>query len=188
MKSSTTHLIIWIIISVATVIGQGFWYSVITKKSAEVADLQNQIDTRTETANRIELARTALAEIAGNESAVQSYFVPETSVVSFINNLESRAREQTATMKVRSVSAGGSAAQPTLILAITVSGTFDAVMRTIGAVEYAPYNVVVSKLSLMNERKNMWGANLELTVGSVPASTTAGTKESAQKVISFYAP
>ena len=188
MKSSLIHLIIWIFIGGTAIVGQGFWYSIITKKSAEVAYLQNQIDMKTETANRVALARTVLAEIVGNESAVQSYFVPETGIVSFINDLESRAREQKTAMKVLSVSIGASTKQPTLIFTLTVSGTFDAVLRTVGAVEYAPYNISISKLSLMNEEKNMWRANLELVVGSVLVSTATSTRETAQKVISFYSP
>lgn len=188
MKSPTIPMIIWISICVAAIVGHGFWYSIITKKSAEVADLQNQIDTKTEATKRIALARTTLTEIADDESAVQSYFVPETGVVSFIDDLESRAREQTATMKVLSVSTKNSAKQETLVLAVAVRGTFDAVVRTVGAVEYAPYNLSISKLSLVKEEKNMWSANLELVVGSVSVSTATSTRETAQKVVSFYYP
>lgn len=174
MKSSAAHLIVWICIGAAAVVGHGVWYSVIAKKSAEAANLQNQIDAKTEVSARVALARTALAEIAGNESAVQSYFVPEAGVVLFINHLEARAREQAAALQVLSVSVGDSALRPTLIITVTVRGTFDAVMRTVGAIEYAPYSVSLSKLSLVGEGKNLWGANLELVVGSVP------------KIISFY--
>ncbi len=188
MKSSTMHISIWISICVATIVGQGFWYAVIAEKSAEVASLQNQIDTKTETAGRVAAARTALAEIADDESAVQSYFVPETRVVSFIDDLEARARAQAATMKVLSVSIGDDAKKPTLVLSLTVNGTFDAVMRTVGAIEYAPYDLSILKLSLGKEEKSVWNANVELIVSSVPASTATSTKETAQKVISLYYP
>lgn len=188
MKSSLIHMTIWISICIAALAGQGFWYSVIASKSTTVADLQNQIDTKKETAGRVASARTALAEIAGDESSVQSYFVPETGVVSFIDNLESRARAQTATMKVLSVSVGDLSKQPTLVLSITVSGTFDSVMRTIGAIEYAPYDLSISKVSLGKGEKNEWSANLELIVGSVPASTATSTIETAQKSVSLYYP
>lgn len=187
MKSSAIHLVVWVCISVAAVAGHGLWYSVIAKKSAGVADLQSQINAKTETAARVALARTALAEIAGNESAVQSYFVSEAGVVLFIDHLESRAREQAAALEVLSVSVGNSAAQPTLVVAITVRGTFDAVLRTVGAIEYAPYSVSLSKLSLVGEGKNLWGANLELVVGSVPEGATS-TKEVERKVISLRHP
>lgn len=189
MKSSLFHLIIWVSLCAATILGQGFWYSAISKKSAEVADLQNQIDTRTETTRRIALAHTALVEIASDESSVENYFVPETGIVSFINDLESRARGQTAAMKVLSVSVGASVKQPTLIFTIAIDGTFDAVMRTVGVIEYAPYSISISKFSLAKAEKKTWSANLELIVGSVSAASTAtSTKETAQKVISFFYP
>ena len=70
-------------------------------------------------------------------------------------------------MKVLSVSAGGTNARPTLTLAVTVTGAFDAVMRTAGSVEYAPYDISISKFSVMKSDKKNWLANLELVVGSV---------------------
>lgn len=181
-------MLIWISLCVASLIGYGFWYSVIANKSASVADLQSQIDNRMEAAGRITAARTALAEIAGDESAVQSYFVPETGVVSFIDNLESRARAQETTMKVLSVSVGSSTKRPTLVFSLSVGGTFDSVMRTVGAIEYAPYNISISRLSLGKEEKGLWNATMELIVGSVDAGVATSTRESERKSVSFYHP
>ena len=188
MKSSLTHMIIWIFVCVVVLSGYGFWYSVIVGKSSSVADLQKQIDSKKEIAGRIAAARTALAEIADDESAVQNYFVPETDVVPFIDNLEMRARAQTAEMKVLSVSVGNDARQSTLILSVRIRGTFDSIMRTVGAIEYSPYDLSLSKLSVGKEAKNVWNADVELIVGSVPTNAQTSTKETAQKVISFYYP
>jgi len=172
MRSTFIHMIIWISVCIMAVVGYGFWYSVIAGKSAAVANLQSQIDTKMETTKRITAARTTLAEIADDESLVRSYFVPETEVVSFIDDLETRARAQTATIKVLSVSVGKSSERPTLILSLIVNGTFDSIMRTVGAIEYAPYDLSISKLSLVKEEKRVWSANLELIVGSVPATVS----------------
>lgn len=188
MKSSFFHLVIWLSVCVVALVGYGFWYATISNKSAAVAELQNQIDTKTETSGRIASARMALAEIAGDEVAVQSYFVPETEVVPFIVILEEHARAQKATMKVLSVSVSDTAEHPTLVLSLTISGTFDAVMRTIGAIEYAPFDLSISKLSVAKDEKNIWEAGLELLVGSVPTSAATSTKETVQKAISFYHP
>ena len=188
MKSSLAHIIIWISVCVVTLIGYGFWYSVIVGKSASVADLQKQIDSKIEIAGRVAAARTALAEIVNDESAVQSYFVPETEVVPFIDDLEARARAQTAEMKVLSVSVGNDAKQSTLILSVRIRGTFDSIMRTVGAIEYSPYDLSLSKLSIGKETKNVWNADVELIVGSVPTNAPTSTKETMQKVISLYYP
>jgi hypothetical protein len=177
MKSPYLHLIIWLAICAATFIGYGLWYSAVANKSLAVADLQNQINMKTETSIRAAAARTALAEISGDESIVESYFVSETAVVPFIDYLQGLASAQTADMKVLSVSTGGSAAQSNLVLLLTVSidGTFDSVMRTLGAVEYAPYDISVSNLSLTQNSKNSWHADLELVVGSVPTAQATST-------------
>lgn len=175
MKSSFLSVGIWLAIFIAAFAGYGAWYRVIADKSITVAALQNQIAAKTETAVRIVTARTALAEIAGDEATVQSYFVPETGVVAFIDDLEKRARAQGATMKVLSVSVGGAGETPTLVLSLSIDGAFDPVMRTIGAIEYAPYDISLSKLSVAKSGKIDWDAGLEITVGSVPASTATTT-------------
>jgi hypothetical protein len=185
MKSPSLHLIVWLSIAVATVIGYGFWYHTVTSKSTAVAELQNQINVKAQTSVRVAAARAALAEISGDEALVQSYFVPETGVVSFIDDLESRAHAQTAAMKVLSVSTGGVAKQATSVLLLTVSidGTFDAVMRTIGAVEYAPYDLSVSRLSITKDAKNAWHANIELIIGSVPKTDAATSTPAAPATV-----
>ncbi len=186
MKSPFLHLIIWLSVCAATFVGYGFWYAAVAHKSMAVADLQNQINMKTETSIRVAAARTALAEIAGDESVVQSYFVPETGVVSFIDDLQARARAQTAVMKVLSVSTGGTAKQSnlTLLLAISINGTFDAVMRTVGAVEYAPYDLSISGLSLGEDGKNTWHADLGLVVGSVPTMAEATSTQAVPQKVS----
>ena len=170
---------------VVTLIGYGFWYAVVASKSAAVASIQNQIDTKTESAARVASARTALAEIVGDESAVRSYFVPETEIVSFIDDLVARGRTLSAMVKILSVSADNSHNQSTLSFSLTVKGTFDAVMRTVGMIEYAPYNLSIAKLSVGKDGKDIWHADIELLVGSVPASPVAtSTKAAAPNIFS----
>jgi len=177
MKSSLAQLVAAIAVCTAVLIGYGFWYATVSAKSAAVAILQNQIDTRTETVKRMVSTRAALAEISGDEAVVQSYFVPETGVVAFIDGLESRGRALGATVTVLSVSTVKSSAQPALELALSIAGTFDAVMRTVGAIEYAPYDITVSMLSATErgDTKSTWHADLKLLVGSVPAGAVTLT-------------
>ena len=96
-------------------------------------------------------------------------------MVAFINDLEARGRVQGVAVNVLSVSAGGETKQPTLTLVLTVQGTFDAVMRTVGAIEYAPYALSISGLSLGQDGKDIkdsWRADLKLRVGSLSANAT----------------
>jgi hypothetical protein len=177
MKSPLFHLIAWLLICSAAIGGYAYWYSFVTNQSTLVSDLENRIRTKTETSIKVAAARAALAEIAADESVVQGYFIPEDGVVTLIDDLQKRARAQSAQMKVLSVSTDGSAAQSTLVLllSINVTGTFDAVMRTVGSLEYAPYDLSVVKLSLGKDDKSSWHADLQITIGSVAAQSAATT-------------
>lgn len=175
MKSPFFHIIVACSVCIVTMIGYGVWYSVIGSKSAAVADLENQITAKTQATSRIASARASLAEVSGDEASMQNYFVPETGVVAFINTLEALGQAQGAAVSVLSVSTSGTNAQPSLTLALTIKGTFDAVMRTVGAIEYAPYDLSFSTLSLGQDTTNSWHADLSFIVGSVPASATPGT-------------
>lgn len=175
MKSSLIHLLPALAISFAVGAGYVVWYGIVSDKSREVAGLQNQIIAASETISRIASARAALTEIAGDEAKVQSYFVSETGVVSFINELEARGFARESTIDVTSVSTGGSPSRPMLILTLSIQGTFDSVMRTVGSIEYSPYDISVSSFSIGQDLKDTWRATLGLKVGSVPAKAATST-------------
>lgn len=180
MKTPLLHILIACSVLVAVFIGQGFWYSVVAKKSSAVAELQGQINKRSETAGRIASSRAELAKIANDEIIVRSYFVSENDIVAFIDGLQTRGLSQGTVVKVLSVSVAGTNARPTLSLAVTVTGAFDAIMRTVGSIEYAPYDISISKLSVMKGDKKTWLANLELIVGSVHAGVPTDSASSSQ--------
>jgi hypothetical protein len=90
--------------------------------------------------------------------------------VQFINDIESRGSKLGATVSVSSVSAGDSSAHASLSLALSVSGSFDAVMRTMGAIEFAPYDIRVENLSL-NQADKTWQADATVLVGSAPSGS-----------------
>jgi hypothetical protein len=174
MKSPLTHFIVTAVACIIVVVGYCVWYSIIAAKSNTVANLQNQINTETETASRAASARAAVAEIQSDEAAVHDYFVPETGVVAFINNLEQQGQSEGTTVNVLSVSTGAGSL-PTLSFSLTIEGTFDTVMRTVGAIEYSPYDLSVSEFSIGQDQKIGWQANLGLVVGSVNSVTATST-------------
>ena len=178
MKSSLINLIVALLVCVVAIVGYGMWYGTISAKSTSVAAIQNQIDAKTETVNRIAATRATLASVASDEAVVQGYFVPESGVVSFIDSLETHGKTLGSAVSVLSVSAGGTTAKPTLLLSATVTGTFDAVMRTVGAIEYAPYDLSITAFSVAQNAKDSWTAALKVVVGSVPATRAATTTSS----------
>lgn len=170
MKSPLIQLGVAITILVGALVGYGFWYGAISSESAAVSGLQGQIDAKKEAVKRVAAAQAALTEIAGDEAAVQSYFVSESAVVSFIDDLQARGRALGTKVSVASVSASTLSSHPALSLALTIQGPFDALMRTVGSIEYAPYDLVISSLSITNDNTNVWHADVSLLVGSAPVS------------------
>lgn len=171
MKSPFIHLVLVSLLCVLSLVGYSTWYATITAKSARATLLQDTIDTKVKNIYRLNTTKTVLADSADDELMVQRYFVPETGVVAFIDSLESRGRSRGASVSVRSVSTSGGAPHPALEFSISIAGTFDAVMRTIGSIEYAPYAISISNVSITQEEKGNWYADMKLLVGSRPAST-----------------
>lgn len=166
MKSFKTHTFIVPAICVLAIVGYSMWYIAVEHKSAVVAGLQNRINEKKNTASRIASARTALSEITGNEEVIQNYFVKEEGVVAFIDDIETRGRLQKASVSVLSVKKESATSRLALAFTISINGTFDSVMRTIGAIEYAPYDITIESLSVGQDDKNVWHAEAKLLVGS----------------------
>lgn len=176
-KSSVIHLIFALTITILMGASYSWWYAEIMRKNDDVASIDSQINLIQRAMSHVTSARAALTEISGDEERLQNYFISETGVVSFIDMLQARGFAQKTFIDVLSVSIGGTATQRVLLLAVTISGTFDAVMRMVGAIEYAPYDISVSSLSVQQNAKNNWQANLSLTVGFAPikVATTSAT-------------
>ncbi|MDD2657155.1 MAG: hypothetical protein PHD04_00635 [Candidatus Pacebacteria bacterium] len=175
MKPPFFHLTFTLIICVALFATYGVWYAAVSAKSTSVTALQSQIDAKTATMKRLATTRAAFVEMAGDEAVVQAYFVPETGVVAFIDKLEMRGNLLGATINVLSVSTNDTSARPALEFALSVDGAFDAIMRTVGAIEYAPYDITISSLSIGKDIKDVWHADLKISVGSVAESTAPST-------------
>lgn len=193
MKSPLSNFIITFTAVAVVLSGYVFWYSTITAKSIAVAFLQSQITATTGTASRAASARAALASISDDEATIRSYFVPETGVVSFIDELEARGRSLGSTVSVLSVSKADTSSQSSLALSLGIKGSFDAVVRTVGAIEYAPYELSILEFSLGQDQKDnkqdvvsSWHANLKLRVGSMPADTE--TNSNGSNVLETTAP
>lgn len=172
MRSPLTQFILTILVGTGVLVWYGVWRAEFLEKGDEVAHLQGQIAEVSATMDHISSARAAVAEIAGDEAMVKGYFVSENSIASFINGLEARGSAQKAVVTVQSVSTGSSPAHPTLAFSISVKGTFNAVLHTIGSIEYAPYAISTSSFSMRRDDKDAWSADLNLVVGTIPAEVT----------------
>lgn len=175
MKRAIFNLALALVICVVSIVGYGIWYVNVSSTSATVASLQEKIDTKDQAVSRLASVRTALSEVAGDEASVQNYFVSSGDVVSFIDDLQARGKTQNASVNVVSVSAAKGGAHAMLALALTVKGTFAAVMNTVGSIEFAPYDLIVTGLSLTKGNKGAWRADMNIAVGSSDALPATGT-------------
>lgn len=176
MKRSLTSIGFALVLLAATVFGYGYGYLLVSKKSATVAGLEQTILAKTETASRVSSARTALAEISGDEAAVKAYFVSQAQVVPFIDALQSTGSDLGTKVEVLSVSQKPSSEHPALGVSLAISGSFDAVMRTAGAIEFAPFDLTVDTFGLSADAgTGLWRANVTLTIGSTVTATPSPT-------------
>ncbi|MDP2594011.1 MAG: hypothetical protein Q8P36_01590 [bacterium] len=157
--------------ALVTLAGYGIWYAALTEKSAAVAALENAIENKTEIANRVTAARSALAAIADSEARVRAYFVSEEDIVAFIDSLQARGSALGTSVSVYSVATDEEGSLPALVFSLTIRGAFDNVLRTVGAIEYAPYALSISEFALDHDASSSWRADVRLRVAS--ASTTA---------------
>jgi len=174
MKRAFASLLFASTLLLAALIAYGYGYYLISKKTVAVAELEQSILAKTETASRVSSARAALAEISGDEAAVQAYFVSQEQVVPFIDALQSTGASLGTKVEVLSVSQKPATDHPALGVTLAITGPFDGVFRTAGAIEFAPYDVTVDTFGLSQDAGGTsWRANVTLTVGST-LSTKSG--------------
>lgn len=174
MKNTLIHLILAAVVLVLAIGAYGVWFVVVDKESAQARSLAGQINTRSQDAQRIAEAQTALAALAINEDAIATHYVSANDIVPFLSSLESTGKALGSKVDVVSVGADTTSSKVGhLNLSVHITGPFDSVMRTLGAFEYAPYDIVLTNLTFDTTGSSIWSAAVNLSVGTgVIASST----------------
>ncbi|KND51180.1 MAG: hypothetical protein ABA06_02610 [Parcubacteria bacterium C7867-001] len=178
-RSALIHLVITTLIVCAIGAGYFFWYRSVIGLSERAATLTQSVSEKNDEVARIAVARAAFASVVSNEDAINSYFVSQTGIVAFLEELQAKGKPFGASVDVVSVSADNATKPPHLTIALKIDGSFDAVMRTVGALEYAPRDLVVNDLTLtssMGEKGTTWTATGAITVGTRAPQTASTTK------------
>lgn len=172
MKSPLSGLALSLVLLASTAAGYVALRLLVSARSVAVADLAHEIEVKSAAANRLATVRETLASLADEEAAVERYFVGNASVVPFIEELQSRGKALGAAVAIASVATAPASEEgrPKLLIALSITGPFDAVMRTLGSIEYAPYALRVTGLTLSRGVEEGWRANASLSVGSAAAS------------------
>jgi hypothetical protein len=158
----------------------GFMYYTLTMGKANVGKLSSQIAQKSYQLERNAAARSALSTLSEGETAINQYSVGKDDVVPFLGALQATGKSVGTTVQVLSVSSQNIAEHSRIALSLSITGSFDAVMRTLGEIEYGPYDGVITSTSLTSEgvgtsSARNWTAATLLSVGTL-ATTTAPAK------------
>jgi hypothetical protein len=202
MKKPLVQLIIAGLILVFITVGYGLWFVAVDTENAKARDLAGQIISKGQESQRIAAAKAALAVLSTDEDSVSQHFVAPDSIVSFLGGIEAMGKALGARVQVVSVAADQSKTKLGHInLAVTVTGPFDSVIRTLGALEYSPYDIVLTNMSLDTtgapaqatptptpiapgaphaaSGPKVWSATLNLVVGTGPTATSTRSRPAA---------
>jgi len=170
MTRTYTHLAIALLVCAASAAGYAFWYLHVEKTGKKVAALELSVAARSEELRNIQEARNALVTLTEREANLQGYFVPDAEVVPFLEEVGDVGRTLGSVVEVVSVTEGEREGRGTVSLSLRITGPFDAVMRTVGALEYAPYDIVLTNFSAdaveRGEAGALWGAQATYEVGT----------------------
>ncbi|HEX2792191.1 MAG TPA: hypothetical protein VHO23_00520 [Candidatus Paceibacterota bacterium] len=147
MRRPVFHLIAVAALLALLGVAYGFWYVAVERKSAESAALAADIDRAIADAERAAATRSALASLAVDERTLENYFLSVDGIVPFLEGLEATGRGTGALVEVVSVS-DTPTSDNRVALSLRISGPFDAVVRTIGRIEYGAYDSRIENLTL----------------------------------------
>jgi len=178
------HAIILLLIFIAAASVYASWYAKVGKESADATELAEQIHLRSQKSVRTDEAKSELQHALADEAAITGYFVNTTDVVPFLESLQNTGTQLGSTVDVVSVSAQPAKPHAVLQLSLHITGPFDSVMRTLGTIEYQPYDTSVSSLTLdttggKGGTAGTWNAAVTLRIGtasSTPAAHATSTQ------------
>jgi len=132
----------------ASVLGAyGFWYASVGKASVEAAALSEAMQTKSQDSARVAAAKVALESLSEDEAAMRAYLVREQDIVPFLGTLEQTGTSLGAVVEVVSVSTARKDERSQIQLSLKITGSFDAVLRTLGAIEYGPYDSAIQSVT-----------------------------------------
>lgn len=176
MNRTTVRLILVALLLASAVGAYAWWYAQVATATDRAAALAARIEETWIDSERTRDARAQLAEIAGDEATARAHFVPAEDVVPFLEALEATGVGLGSDVEVVSVAAQ-TEPRAALNVSLRITGGFDAVLRTLGAIEYAPYDIEMRRLTFDSTggsaTTTRWAAEAALLVGTT--ATRAAT-------------
>lgn len=147
-----------------------FWYRAVDSASKEAVALAQSLRDKASDAARTQAAKAALGSLAEDEAVLRGYLVREDDVVPFLNGIERSGAALGSLVEVVSVTTDEREARRRIVLSLKITGTFDAVLRTLGSIEYGPYDSRVQSVTLDTAvGEGTWTAAATFAIGMQPA-------------------
>lgn len=178
MKAPMIQLGAALVLALAALGGYVLWYGYVQGLETQAASLAADVAAKDADRAQAASARSAEADVSEKERFVASHLVLPSDIVSFLESLENTGKSLGADVQVASVSDETAAAAGTISLSLSVSGPFDAVMRTLGAIEEGPYAAAARDLSLDTANGQDWTAAGTFVVGTSATSTAPAAPSS----------
>lgn len=173
-----THAILMILVFIGAVSAYGTWYGMIGKESANAVSLQSQIQAKTEMAASAQAAKSQLTKALSDQASITGYFISTSDIVSYLGTLQNTGTKYGAKVEVVSVTSQPAQPHTLLQLSLRITGPFDSVERTLGAIEFEPYDTTVTSVTLDTPggaRVPQWTAAVTMNVGTIDSSNAATT-------------
>lgn len=170
-RRSFFHFIIAIVLTLMCVGAYVAWFFMFENARDRAEQLLAEVARIEREDAAIASTKGIAASLDADEALLQTYFVSQDDIVSFLEILEQAGEELGSIVDVASVSPGSGVDAGRVILALQVEGSFEAVMRTLGAFEYGPHDMRVRSLALDGGGEDegvVWSAATTFSVGLLP--------------------
>jgi hypothetical protein len=147
IRRTLIELVIALLVLAGVLGAYAFWYGAVGDASAEAAALSKEIRAKGIESSRVADEKDALTLLAADEASMRAYFVRQEEIVPFLSMLEKKGAALGAKLEVASVSEDATGGRNRILLSLKITGSFDAVLRTLGAIEYGPYDSSVSNVT-----------------------------------------
>jgi len=177
IRKSLTQLIITLIVAFASVAGYVLWYVHVGALTTDSKVLGLEIKQKTSDSTRTAAIKNSIDDLEANEDSAKTYFVGSMDVVGYLSTLEMLGDQLGTKVKVLSVSADTLKPSGHLNVSLTIDGTFSNVIKTLGAIEYQPYDTVTKSVTVDTSKTAsasstpIWSATAIFSVGT--ATSTA---------------
>lgn len=133
-------------------LGLVFWQHVVGEERVKIEKLREEAALLKEQTRRVE-GRDSLILLEEEERFVYERLLQVNDVVSFLESFERKGNPHGAEVSVVSVS---EKQENRIAIAFSISGSFDAVMRTLGSIEYEQYASTIETISLETTSGEGW--------------------------------